>query len=583
MSGFSDWARLVGERPEVALITNHGYAGVEIPLGGAPDTGGQNFYVNQLAEALERLGYAVTIFARGGFPFFGSDRLREGMELLSARVRYVYVPGGGDTFIRKEDIAIALDEQVEWLDAFVRQEAARRSCKPWEVYEFVNTHYWDAAVMGIGLVDRWIGDVAARQVLDVLDGVVDEERGESLWQDRAWLAVGGCPAGAVGSILLESRGAGGRAADRAAEALASWARTRGVPVSDEAAPQLAARVDEAARRSAPALLPLRSALCLGEAVLEAWEADGRTVEEFQVVDRHVWTPHSLGELKSLNYRSKPDSVRRDLKFCERRNHEQVVCDWTRAFAATSGEIASYLVTHCGVDAESIFYFPPCVNRTLFRPYGDEERAGTYRYLSQVSGVPVEELVRARIVFETSRMDGTKRKDVLLEAFALVAAEEPDVYLFIGGGPENDVFKELSVFRDSLPSLEGRAFLTGFLPDEEMYPLFSIADVFVTPSEMEGFGMSASQAAAAGTALVSSDLVPFATLYVPDDALIVRAGDVKGFAEAIGRLLADDADRMRRAGRLAEATRELDWDVQTRRFIAHLIARGMSVAQSGSER
>ena len=75
-----------GSRPEVALITNHGYAGVEIPLGGAPDTGGQNFYVNQLAEALERLGYAVTIFARGGFPFFESDRVREGTEQLSEHV-----------------------------------------------------------------------------------------------------------------------------------------------------------------------------------------------------------------------------------------------------------------------------------------------------------------------------------------------------------------------------------------------------------------------------------------------------------------------------------------------------------------
>ncbi len=565
-----------GSRPEVALITNHGYAGVEIPLGGAPDTGGQNFYVNQLAAALERLGYAVTIFARGGFPFFGSDRLREGTEQLSAHVRYVYVPGGGDAFIRKEDIAVALDEQLEWLDAFVRQEASRRQCRPWEVYEFVNTHYWDAAVLGIGLVDRWIGDVAARLVLDVLDGVIDEGAAGALWRDRAWRAVGGCPAGAVGALLLESGGS-------PAEALASWAARRQVSVAEEIVERLGARVQEASRRSAPALLPLRRALCLGEAVLEAWEACGRDAGAFDAVDRHVWTPHSLGELKNLNYRGKPASVRRDLKFCERRNHERVVCDWTRAFAATSGEIASHLVTHYGVDAGSIFYFPPCVDATLFRPYGGEERERTYRYLSRVSGVPAGELARARIVFETSRMDRTKRKDVLLEAFALVAADVPDVYLFVGGGPENEVFAELSALRDSLPALEGRAFLTGFLPDEEMYPLFSIADVFVTPSEMEGFGMSASQAAAAGTALVSSDLVPFATLYVPDDALIVPAGDVRGFAAAIGRLLADDAERTRRAARLAEATGELDWDVQTQRFIEHLIARGMSVARPGRER
>ena len=48
------WDRSDG-RPELALITNHGYAGVEIPVGGAADTGGQNFYVNSLSLALERL------------------------------------------------------------------------------------------------------------------------------------------------------------------------------------------------------------------------------------------------------------------------------------------------------------------------------------------------------------------------------------------------------------------------------------------------------------------------------------------------------------------------------------------------
>ncbi len=59
------------KRPDIALITNHGYAGVEIPFGGAPDTGGQNMYVNSLAKALDALGYRVTIFARG---YFVSDR-----------------------------------------------------------------------------------------------------------------------------------------------------------------------------------------------------------------------------------------------------------------------------------------------------------------------------------------------------------------------------------------------------------------------------------------------------------------------------------------------------------------------------
>ncbi len=49
------------DRPEIALITNHGYGGCEIPYGGAPDTGGQNVYVNTLAGKLEKLGYKVTV------------------------------------------------------------------------------------------------------------------------------------------------------------------------------------------------------------------------------------------------------------------------------------------------------------------------------------------------------------------------------------------------------------------------------------------------------------------------------------------------------------------------------------------
>jgi hypothetical protein len=142
------------------LITNHGYAGVVIPSGGAPDTGGQNVYVNALAGALSDLGYRVTIVARGGFPFFGSDRVRTGVDFLSDYVRYVFVPGGGDEFIRKEDIAIALDEEIAWLEAFIQREADERGVRPWEAYELVNTHYWDAAVMGMGLAERWRNDRA---------------------------------------------------------------------------------------------------------------------------------------------------------------------------------------------------------------------------------------------------------------------------------------------------------------------------------------------------------------------------------------------------------------------------------------
>jgi len=242
-------------RPELALITNHGYAGVEIPVGGAADTGGQNFYVNSLALALERLGYKVTIVARGGFPFFQSDRQREGQELLSAHVRYLYVPGGGDAFIRKEDIAVTLDEEVEWLDAWIRAEAEARGCRPWEVFELVNTHYWDAAVMGVRLVERWRADQAMTLLEEVLDGVVADADLEKVRADRHYSGLGESLSYVAGRLLLQSTGSAVESpAERARAAFAIWAQARATPGLDASA------VGERAARLAASLSPALGAM-----------------------------------------------------------------------------------------------------------------------------------------------------------------------------------------------------------------------------------------------------------------------------------------------------------------------------------
>jgi len=446
------------DRPEILLITNHGYAGAEIPIGGAPDTGGQVVYVNALARALAEIGYEVTVLSRGGFPGHGGGPGREGSEPLGDHARYLFVPGGGDRFLPKEEIAVALDEQVEWIDRHVRERAARRGVAPWQVYELINTHYWDAAVIGEQLVARW-------------------------------------------------RAEGG---------------------------------------------------------------DG--------ADRHVWTPHSLGAIKERNYRDKPLAVRRSLRFCERRSHERMICDRTRAFASTSPEITRSLIEDFAVDAGRIVDFPPCVDTAVFRAYPDDDLEEAYDYLARASGLDPRRLRAGRIVFEASRNDETKRKDLLAEAFARGCHDLPDTFLVIGGGPDNAVHRDLERRRAETRGLRGRTILLlGRIPDPVLHRLFSLADVYVTPSEMEGFGMSAAQAAAAGTALVTSDLVPFATGFVPDHAVVVPAGDVDGFARAVRGLLDDPAERSRRGEALAAATAALAWVPVARRFLASLAARGIPVA------
>ncbi len=566
------------DRPDLMLITNHGYAGVEIPVGGAPDTGGQNFYVNSLALALERLGYRVTIVARGGFPFFESDRIREGTERLSTHVRYVYVPGGGDTFIRKEDIEVALEEEVEWLDAFIRKEAEARGCRPWQVYELVNTHYWDAAVMGMRLVERWRNDVAFDVLKEASGGEFSAETLAAVEKHRHWMALGERLPYHLGRLLFDATGTSSTpVAERAGQAIAAWA-PRWDADPDSASQVIRRAVREKTAKVAPALHPLIACPILGRRALDRLELLEPLEQRLAEVDRHVWTPHSIGDLKAENYRDKPLPVVRNLKFCERRAHERTVCDRTRFFAATSEEIAEKLHTHLDVGLEQIFYFPPCVDSSLFRSYDEAELAPVYDYLAETSGIPAKTLRSARIVFETSRMDPTKRKDLLLEAFARVAPEFDDVYLFIGGGPEKSpVFQELKAKWQADPVLKERACLLGFIPEEHLAPMFGVADIFASASEMEGFGMSASQAAGAGVAVVLSDLIPFAIQYVSEAAVVFPAGDGEALAAGLRELLADDAAREARAQRLAELTRVLDWDVQAERFLSYLRAAGLPVA------
>ena len=571
-------------RPEVALITNHGYAGVEIPVGGAQDTGGQVLYVNSLARALDCQGYRVTIFTRGGFPHYQSHRLRVEPEYLTEHIRYVFVPGGGSEFLRKEDIAVALDEQVDWLDSFIRREAEERGEHPWEVYEFVNSHYWDGGVLGMRLVERWRDDLVMDAIDELLAGNVPGESLERLREGRHWVSLGENPAYQIGRLLIDHEGSPATPIiQRVRVAAFKWAalagKENGTEV-DQLVGAVAFALAGVQERMAPALHLQVACEALGEAFLSLFpKRSDQLWEDLGKADRHVWTPHSLAAWKEDTSRDHAREWKRKQKFCERRDHERVVCASTRAISATSAEMAERLRSQYGVPNSRLFYFPPCVDRAFFREYSDQEKEPTYQYLAGVSGLSVEKIKSSRMVFETSRMDEVKRKDLLIDAFALVAKERNDVLLFIGGGPENGLTHSLKKHLAFLPELKHKAFLTGHIPGRFIGPLFSICDVYASASEMEGFGTSVMQAAASGAAVVCTVMTPVAVHYLSEEAAIVPAGEVYDFARAIQNLLDDEDVREERSRALKQKVKVFDWEVQVNAFVTYLRSRGIPVAKT----
>jgi glycosyltransferase involved in cell wall biosynthesis len=107
--------------------------------------------------------------------------------------------------------------------------------------------------------------------------------------------------------------------------------------------------------------------------------------------------------------------------------------------------------------------------------------------------------------------------------------------------------------------------------------------------MEGFGMSAQEAAATGKPVVASDLVPFAVEYLlgpepkrvavdggdgvlrlGEGAIVVPADDVAGFAQALITLLGDDQLRSEMGRRaLAITIPYFTWEIRTRDLLDDL--------------
>ena len=118
-------------------------------------------------------------------------------------------------------------------------------------------------------------------------------------------------------------------------------------------------------------------------------------------------------------------------------------------------------------------------------------------------------------------------------------------------------------------------------------LYAITDIYCTPSVMEGFGMSAQEAAATRVPVVASNLVPFVREYLLGDdrqivgygeeenksvilgsgAIVVNADDISGFKFALEMLLADDQLREKMGENAYHATIPyFTWENRVRVFL-----------------
>jgi glycosyltransferase involved in cell wall biosynthesis len=173
---------------------------------------------------------------------------------------------------------------------------------------------------------------------------------------------------------------------------------------------------------------------------------------------------------------------------------------------------------------------------------------------------------SRMIFACRQLFPRKGIRFLIEAIAKLKAKYSDINLIIAGdGFERPVLEELA---KTLGIGDKTKFL-GWIANKELPRYFRGCAVSVIPSLEEGFGIPAAEAMGCEIPVVASDAGGLPEVVENGvTGYVVPKGDAAALANAIDRLLADDALRsqMGKAGR-ARAIERFDWDLSVKKFEA----------------
>ena len=165
-----------------------------------------------------------------------------------------------------------------------------------------------------------------------------------------------------------------------------------------------------------------------------------------------------------------------------------------------------------------------IDHERFQPVGDPEQLRSVRERYRL---PPE------FVLFVGLVSPRKNVDLLIEGYEMHRRRHGDALgLVLAGAPGWDCESVL----EAAEAAEGVTF-AGFVADEDLAAVYSMARALVFPSRYEGFGMPLIEAMASGTPVITSSMSAIPEV-VGDAALLLEELTPEAIAEAIGRISAD---------------------------------------------
>ncbi len=267
--------------------------------------------------------------------------------------------------------------------------------------------------------------------------------------------------------------------------------------------------------------------------------------------RSVVTVHDLGYL-AYPEAHKP-AERRYLTGSTRWNARQAT-----AVLADSAATKADLVRACGIDGRKV--------HVVY--LGRDETLAPVRDAARLAAAWERYGIAGRYLLYVGTLQPRKNLARALDAFSRIAGQAgaAGVQLVLAGKRGwlyDDLFAQVGRL-----GLAERVLFPGYIPDEDLPALLSGALAFIFPSLYEGFGIPVLEAGACGVPVITSNTSSLPEV-AGDAALLVDPHDVDAIAEAMLRLVEDDALRAELARRGQENVKRFSWEKCARETLAVL--------------
>jgi glycosyltransferase involved in cell wall biosynthesis len=210
-----------------------------------------------------------------------------------------------------------------------------------------------------------------------------------------------------------------------------------------------------------------------------------------------------------------------------------------------------LCEHLSLTSDRVTVTPLAASRELFFPVKDTELIALA--MEQV-GVPQD----AKYLLSVNTLQPLKNISNAIRAFAAFVQETriDDLYFVLVGG-RGWAYEQILDEVANCNLAKDRIIVAGYVPDQQLAPLYSGALAFLYPSLYEGFGLPPLEAMQCGTPVITGNAPAFREV-VGSNGIMVNPVNQSEISQAIGDLYSSSDLRTRKAAAGLERARAFTW-------------------------